>query len=83
MPANEQEAPDEVIRSGFLEDGRFFSLELRQHGLAAWDVRMVLVPGERKLTVRTGTGKQELRRWARRLEDDELTMLARGYGAEN
>lgn len=81
MPANEQEAPDEVVRSGFLEDGRFFSLELRQHGLAAWDVQMVIVPGEKKVTVRTGRGKQELRRWARRLTDDDLTVLAQGHGA--
>ena len=81
MPANEQEAPEELLRSGFLEDGRFFSLELKPHGLAAWDVQMVIVPGEKKLTVRTGMQKQELRRWAKKLSGDQLQGLAHGHDA--
>jgi hypothetical protein len=69
----------ELVRSGFLSDGRFYSIEVcpRQY---RWEARIVCVPGEElesPESVRVASYKQELRRWAERLTAEEIEQLAR------
>jgi hypothetical protein len=81
-PAGGQEKNFELVRTGFLADGRFYSIEVtpRQY---RWEARIVCVPGEEvgsPESVRIASYKQELRRWAERLTSEEIEELARATG---
>ncbi len=65
----------EVLRSGFLADGRFFSVEVIAHQLR-WEARLVCVPGEFTRTLKISSSKGELSRWADTLSMEEIEKLA-------
>ena len=65
----------EVLRSGFLADGRFFSIEVTSHQLR-YEARLVCVPGEFTRTLKISSSRQELSRWADGLSTEEIENLA-------
>jgi len=82
MPDVGKDKNFELVRSGFLSDGRFYSIEVspRQY---KWEARIVCVPGEElesPASVRVASYKQDLRRWAEHLSAEEIEELARSYG---
>jgi hypothetical protein len=66
----------EVLRSGFLADGRFFSIEVLPVRIR-WEARLACVPGEFTRTLKISNSKQELAHWADGLSLDEIEELAR------
>jgi hypothetical protein len=66
----------EVLRSGFLADGRFFSIEVMSVGFR-WEARLACVPGEFTRTLKISSSKQELNHWAEGLSLEEIEELAR------
>ncbi len=81
-PAGGKDSNFELVRTGFLSDGRFYSIEVspRQY---RWEARLVCVPGEEvrsPQSVKVASYKQELRRWAERLTPEEIEELARAVG---
>lgn len=81
-PAGGKEKNFELVRSGFLSDGRFYSIEVSPRRYR-WEARIVCVPGEElesPESVRIASYKQELRRWAERLTPEEIEELARAVG---
>ncbi len=65
----------EVLRSGFLADGRFFSVEVTSHQFR-WEARLACVPGEFTRTLKISSSKQELAHWADGLTLEEIEELA-------
>jgi len=65
----------EVLRSGFLADGRFFSVEVVAHR-SRWEARLVCVPGEFSRSLKISPSKQELSNWAEKLTIEEIEQLA-------
>ena len=66
----------ELVRSGFLSDGRFYSIEVAPHHLM-WEARVVCVPGGETYRAKIVSEKQVLHRWAERLSVADIeTLLA-------
>jgi hypothetical protein len=70
----------EQLRSGFLKDGRFYSIEATPRGLAGWEARIVCVPGGHERTIQVAADKHRLRLWAERLSPQQIEVLAKPLG---
>ncbi|MGD2216020.1 MAG: hypothetical protein PVJ64_04665 [Gemmatimonadales bacterium] len=72
----------DILRSGFLTDGRFFSIEAGRVKGGNWGAWMVCVPSEAEVRKDEThalhvTGRKELlRRWADELSEEEIEGLA-------
>jgi len=64
----------ESVRSGFLSDGRFYSIEVAPHHLM-WEARVVCVPGGETYRAKVVCEKQMLQRWAERLSVEDIEAL--------
>jgi hypothetical protein len=64
----------ESVRSGFLSDGRFYSIEVAPHHLM-WEARVVCVPGGESYRAKVVSEKQVLHRWAERLSVEDIEAL--------
>ena len=67
----------EVLRSGFLSDGRFYSLEVSRLSSGRWEAGIACVPGDRPGQRRsppllTAMSKDVLRTWAATLSTAEI-----------
>ncbi len=69
----------ELLRSGFLADGRYFSIEALPGSYGQWVARLVCVPGNRERAIRKAAYKPELRIWADGLSLQEIEELAAKY----
>lgn len=67
----------EILRSGFLSDGRFFSIEAVPTGVSEWRTRLVCVPRGEQYYVRRANSKQSLVGWAAALTEAEIEELAK------
>jgi len=65
----------ELLRSGFLEDGRYFSIELLPR-FGMWVARLVCVPGNGERAVKRAAYKPDLQLWADRLSLAEIEAMA-------
>ncbi len=72
----------DILRSGFLTDGRFFSIEAGRVKGGSWGAWMVCVPSETEVekdephALYVADRKEQLRRWAEDLSDEEIEGLA-------
>ena len=64
----------ELVRSGFLSDGRFYSIEVAPHQLM-WEARVVCVPGGKTYRAKVVSEKQVLQRWAERLSIEDIEAM--------
>ena len=75
----------EVLRSGFLADGRFYSIEITRLKSGRWEAGIACVPGDlpgekrRSPTLRTAMSKDVLRRWAATLSGDEIERFVKAH----
>ena len=75
----------EILRSGFLSDGRFYSIEAVQLKGGAWQAGIAIVPGPKVPApelppIRVANYRQKLRRWAEGLSPEEIEYYARDFG---
>ena len=69
------------LRSGFLSDGRFFSVEAARRKHSAWKAWIACVPGDppgagsQPRVLKVAGYKEELRRWAEKLTVAEIEQL--------
>ena len=73
----------EVLRSGFLTDGRFYSVEVSRKG-GRWEAGIACVPGDRPGRRRspallTAISKDVLRGWAATLTVSEIENFVQTY----
>jgi hypothetical protein len=74
----------EVLRSGFLADGRFYSVEVERLRGGVWGAWLVCVPGEttraahRTEPIKRAERKDQLQKWAQDLKPEEIEDLAGG-----
>jgi hypothetical protein len=72
----------EILRSGFLKDGRFYSIETGRLKGAVWGAWIVCVPGhtealgDESRTLKTASRKELLRRWVKDLTENQIEGLA-------
>lgn len=72
----------DILRSGFLTDGRFFSIEAGRIKGGSWGAWMVCVPSEKiaakdeSNALHVAGHKEQLRRWAEDLSEEEIEGLA-------
>lgn len=66
----------EILRSGFLHDGRYYSIEAVSRGGSRWQARFVCVPAGEEAYLRSAPFKQSLLSWAAGLSDQEIEDLA-------
>jgi hypothetical protein len=72
----------DILRSGFLTDGRFFSIEAGRVKGGNWGAWMVCVPSEAEIrkdeshALYVAGRKELLRRWAEDLSEDDIEGLA-------
>ncbi|MGD2152151.1 MAG: hypothetical protein PVG79_02710 [Gemmatimonadales bacterium] len=72
----------DILRSGFLTDGRFFSIEAGRMKGGSWGAWMVCVPSEAEVpkdeshALYVAGHKEQLRRWAEDLSEEEIEGLA-------
>ncbi len=64
----------ELVRSGFLNDGRFYSIEVAPHQLM-WEARVVCIPGGQTYRAEVVSEKHLLQRWANRLTVEDIEAL--------
>lgn len=73
----------DILRSGFLTDGRFFSIEAGRVKGGNWGAWMVCVPSESEVekdeshALYVVDRKEQLRRWADELSEEEIEGLAK------
>ncbi len=71
----------EQLRSGFLSDGRFFSVETARRKHSEWKAWIACVPGDQPGTgsqppvLKIAGYKEELRKWAEKLTIEEIEQL--------
>jgi hypothetical protein len=74
----------DILRSGFLADGRFFSIEAGRLKGGNWGAWMVCVPSQGGVekdeshALRLASHKESLHRWADKLSEKEIEDLAEG-----
>lgn len=66
----------DLLRSGFLKDGRYFSIEALPRSFGQWTARLVCVPGHKEYPIRKAAYKRELLDWAEGLSSEEIERLA-------
>jgi hypothetical protein len=72
----------DILRSGFLTDGRFFSIEAGRIKGGNWGAWMVCVPSEAEVhkdeshALHVADRKEQLRRWADDLSEEDIEGLA-------
>lgn len=72
----------DILRSGFLTDGRFFSIEAGRIKGGNWGAWMVCVPSEAEVekdeshALYVAGRKEQLRRWAEDLSEGDIEGLA-------
>ena len=66
----------EILRSGFLRDGRYYSIEAVSKGMSQWQARLVCVPAGEELYLQEAALKQSLAGWAAELTEEEIEDLA-------
>ncbi|UCC81504.1 MAG: hypothetical protein JSW46_10825 [Gemmatimonadota bacterium] len=72
----------DILRSGFLTDGRFFSIEAGRVKGGNWGAWMVCVPSEAEVekdetrALYVAGRKEQLRRWAEDLSEEDIEGLA-------
>ena len=77
----------DILRSGFLTDGRFFSIEAGRLKGGSWGAWMVCVPSKAPVqkdesrAVHVAGRKDLLRRWAEQLSEQEIEGFAEGFAA--
>ena len=74
----------EVLRSGFLSDGRFYSLEVSSLSGGRWEAGIACVPGDRpgqrrSPTLLTTISKDVVRTWAATLTAAEIERFVETY----
>ena len=74
----------EVLRSGFLSDGRFYSLEVSRLSGGRWEAGIACVPGDRpgerrSPTLLTAISKDVLHTWAATLTTAEIEQFIKTY----
>jgi hypothetical protein len=74
----------EILRSGFLSDGRFYSIEAVRLKGGAWQAGIAVVPGAKVSApdlppIRVANYREMLRRWAEGLTSDEIEHYARDF----
>ncbi len=71
----------EQLRSGFLSDGRFFSVEAARRKHSDWKAWIACVPGDppgagsQPRVLKVAGYKEELRKWAENLTIEEIEQL--------
>lgn len=71
----------DILRSGFLADGRFFSIEAGRVKGGNWGAWMVCVPSEAEVQKDESNAlyvvgrKEQLRRWAEDLSEEDIEGL--------
>ncbi len=71
----------EQLRSGFLSDGRFFSVEAARRKHSEWKAWIACVPGDQpgigsqQPVLKIAGYKEELRKWAEKLTIEEIEQL--------
>ncbi|UCC73558.1 MAG: hypothetical protein JSV86_03060 [Gemmatimonadota bacterium] len=74
----------DILRSGFLADGRFFSIEAGRLKGGSWGAWMVCVPSETAIekdeshAIRVVGRKELLSKWAGELSREEIEGIAEG-----
>jgi hypothetical protein len=75
----------EILRSGFLSDGRFYSIEAGRLKGGDWGAWMVCVPGgveiqkDESHALHTASHKELLARWASELSEETIGGFAEGF----
>ncbi len=76
----------EQLRSGFLSDGRFFSVEAARRKHSEWKAWIACVPddqpgiGSQQPVLKIAGYKEELRKWAEKLTIEEIEQLVDNVG---
>ncbi len=76
----------EQLRSGFLSDGRFFSVEAARRKHSEWKAWIACVPGHQPgigsqpPVIKVAGYKEELRKWAENLTIEEIEQLVDDVG---
>ena len=71
----------EQLRSGFLNDGRFFSVEAARRKHSDWKAWIACVPGDQPgvgsqpPVLKVAGYKEQLRKWAEKLTIEEIEQL--------
>ncbi len=74
----------EILRSGFLADGRFYSIEAGRLKGGRWGAWIVCVPGNAEVEKRESRAlqvvsrREQLCKWADQLSDEEIERYAGG-----
>ena len=74
--------PVQILRSGFLTDGRFFSIEAGRIKGGNWGAWLVCVPSEAEVqkdeshALHVADRKEQLCRWAEDLSEQDIEGLA-------
>ncbi|KPK83300.1 MAG: hypothetical protein AMS25_00070 [Gemmatimonas sp. SM23_52] len=77
----------EILRSGFLKDGRFYSIEAGRLKGGAWGAWIVCVPGQTQAlgdesrTIKAADRREFLRRWVKDLAESDIEGLAETHCA--
>ncbi len=77
----DEKRPFEVLRSGFLSDGTFYSVEASRRKHMEWEAWIARIPGDQlgvgchPPAVKVGSYKEELCRWAEKLTVAEVEQL--------
>lgn len=77
----------EILRSGFLKDGRFYSIEAGRLKGGEWGAWIVCVPGQTESlgdesrVLKTASRKELLRSWAKALTENQIEGLAETLSA--
>jgi hypothetical protein len=80
-PVIETRPSFEILRSGFLSDGRFYSIEAVRRKGGLWQAGIAIVPGPKIPApelppIRVADYREKLRRWAENLSDQEIEYYA-------
>ena len=76
-----------MLRSGFLSDGTYYSVEVSRRKHMEWEARIACIPGDqlgvgRQSPVLKVAGyKEELRKWAGKLNIEEIEQLVDNAGS--
>ncbi len=83
----DENIPFEQLRSGFLSDGRFFSVEAARRKHSDWKAWIACLPGYPPGTrsqpppvLKVAAYKEELRKWAENLTIEEIEQLVDNVG---